>query len=380
MMKKKFMIFTVILMIFMASACGKEKESYNAGIAALREGNYEEAIRSLLLAVSQGMDDPFVKADLALAYEKSGQMSKALEYLNEAVQAAPEDPAVLKRIGRFYLYAGDSITALRYFGQSLRTPEDQMSVPDLESTAYAAEIEARYGNYDEAIRLYNTLITQNYMVQEHQLLAGMCYLRMHQLSAACQYFDLLIADESTAPEYFLIIYHALCDRGFSEEAEPYFQEGLDRCDREGTISRGEYCADAFRTDLAEEEGLDGSSTGTMLAKAVLLREEGDQEGAEEIYIDLIQKGEDLEKIYNQYMILKAEQGDFPAAFRLLSYVQTGMDAAAKKDADWNEIILYEMQRDYATAFRKLEEYMKNYTPSETVWREHAFLSRAALGY
>ena len=379
-MKRTVCILAAALMLLFASSCGKEMESYNAGIAAFREENYEEAIRSLLLAVSQGMDDAFVKADLALAYEKSGQMSKALEYLNAAVQDAPSDPAVLKRIGRFYTYAGDSITALRYLGQSLRTPEDAMSVPDLETTAYAAEIETRYGNYDEAIRLYNTLITQNYLVPEHQLLAGMCYLKMHQLQAACQYFDLLMLQESTSPEYFLIIYHALCDRGFTDEAEPYFQEGLKRCDQEGTISRGEYCADAFRTDLAEEEGLDGSTTGTMLAKAALLRENGDQEEAENIYVALIQKGEDLEKIYNQYLILKAEQGDFQAAFRLLSFVQTGSDAAAKKDADWNEIMLYEMQQDYDTAFRKLEEYMKKYTPSETVWREYAFLSRTAAGY
>ena len=203
---------------------------------------------------------------------------------------------------------------------------------------------------------------------------------MHQLEAACQYFDLLLQNEKVPPEYYLIIYHALCDRGFTEEAEPYFQEGLKHCDQEGTISRGEYCADAFRTELAEEEGLDGSTTGTMLAKAALLRDEGDQEGAEEIYVSLIQKGEDLEKIYNQYLMLKAQQGDFPAAFRMLSNVQTGSDAAAKKDADWNEVILYEMQYDYGTAFRKLEEDMKKYTPSETVWREHAFLSRAAAGY
>ena len=380
MMKKTALILAAALVLIFVSSCDKEKVSYNAGIAAFREENYEEAIRSLLLAVSQGMEDAFVKADLALAYEKSGQMSKALEYLNAAVQEAPEDPAVLKRIGRFYLYAGDRITALRYFAQSLRTPEDSMSVPDLETTAYAADIESRFGNYDEAIRLYNALIIQDYLVQEHQLLAGICYLKMRQVSAACQYFDLLISEDSTAPEYFLIIYHALCDRGFTEEAEPYFQEGLKRCDQEGTISRGEYCADAFRSDLAEEEGLDDSTTGTMLAKAALLREKGDQDGAEEIYISLIQKGEDLEKIYNQYMILKAEEGDFPAAFRLLSYVQTGTDAAAKKDADWNEVILYEMQLDYATAFRKLEEYMKNYTPTEMVWREHAFLSRATAGY
>ena len=380
MMKKTILVLAAALTLMLLSACGREMESYNAGIAAFREENYEEAIRMLLLAESQGMEDAFVKADLALAYEKSGQMSKALECLNAALQEAPEDPAVIKRIGRFYEYAGDSITAIRYFSQSLRSPEDAMTLPDLETTAYAAEIEARYGNYEEAVRLYNTLITQNYLVQEHQLLAGMCYLKMHQIQAACQYFDLLISSEKTVPEYFLIVYHALCDRGFTEEAEPYFQEGLKRCDQEGTISRGEYCADAFRTELAEEEGLDGSTTGTMLAKASILRDAGDEEGAEEIYVSLIQKNEDLEKIYNQYLILKAKQGDFPAAFRLLSYVQTGTDDAAKKDADWNEIMLYEMQQDYSTAFRKLEEYMKKYTPSETVWREHAFLSRAALGY
>ena len=114
MMKRTVCILAAALMLLFASSCGKEMESYNAGIAAFREENYEEAIRSLLLAVSQGMDDAFVKADLALAYEKSGQMSKALEYLNAAVQDAPSDPAVLKRIGRFYTYAGDSITALRY--------------------------------------------------------------------------------------------------------------------------------------------------------------------------------------------------------------------------------------------------------------------------
>ncbi len=379
-MKKRILILIAALLVLFASACGDSKESYNAGIAAFRGEDYEEAIHSLLQAISQGMEDPFVKADLALAYEKSGQMTKALEYLNAALKEAPEDPGVLKRIGRFYEYAGDRITALKYFAKSLRTPEGEMSEPDLETTAYAAEIEERYGNYDEAIRLYNTLITQNYMVPEHQMLAGMCYLKMRQIEAACQYFDLLAQDEGVIPEYYLIIYHALCDRGFTEEAEPYFQEGLKLCDQEGSISRGEYYADAFRTELAEEEGLEGSTTGTMLAQASLLVEDGDLDGAEAVYTDLIQKGEDLEKVYNQYLMLKAKQGDFPAAFRLLSYVQTGSDAAAKKDADWNEVLLYELQMDYGTALTKLEAFMKAYPPTETVWREYAFLSRAAAGF
>lgn len=377
---KRISLILAAVLILSAASCKQEISSYNAGINAFREGDYEKAVDSLLLAVSQGMDDPFVKADLALAYEKAGQRTKALEYLNEAAQEAPEDPAVQKRIGRFYVYAGDSITALRYFSQSLRTSEESMNASDLETTAYAAGIEARYGNYDEAIRLYNILILQNYMVPEHQLLAGMCYLKLHQVEAACQYFDLVKADENTVPEYFLIMYHALCDRGFTEEAEGYFQEGLSRCDREGTVSRGEYCANAYRLELAEDEGLEGSSTGTLLANAALLRDSGDLDSAEQIYITLIQRGEALEKVYNQYMILKAKQGDFPSAFRLLSYIQAGTDESAKRDAAWNEILLYEMQYDYKEALTRMEAFIERYPVSDAAYREYQFLSRAASGF
>ena len=379
-MKRIILALAVLLISAASVCCGKDYSSYNKGISAFRDGSYDEAVSSLLLAISQGLDDPFVKADLALAYEKSGNVTKASEYLAAAYGESPEDPDILKRVGRYYLYAGDRITAIRYFGSAVRSSESEMTLSDLETTAYAAEIEARYGNYEEAVRLYNTLILQDYMVPEHQLLAGLCYLKEHQLDAACQYFDLMCEEEAAIPEYFLIIYHALTDRGFTEEAETYFQEGLSRCDGEGTISRGEYCADAYRLTEATKEGLSGDSVGTLLAEAELLVKNNDLEGAEDIYIMLIQRGESLEKVYNQYVILKAEQGDFEGAFRLLTFIDAGRDTAAKQDAKWNEVLLYEKMYDYKTALKKLEEYMELYSLSDTVSREYAFLSRAAAGY
>lgn len=365
------------MMLCCLPGCKEAEKSYASGRAAFASENYEAAFEKYRLAISQGFDEPYLYADLALACQKLGKTTEALETLNKAYAASPEDPLVLKRIGRFYEEEGDYQMALDYYEKSLSSPEDAMSVEDLETVGYAARIEAIVGNFEEAVRLYNILITQNYYPLAHDILAGECYLKMNQQNAACQYFDMVALQENVRPEHYLAICRMLKEYGGTEAYETYFAKGLSLCNAENVMSEGEYYADAGRFSEAIDRFSGADTPGALIAKAECHAAFGEYEAAEDIYRDLLEKEIEVDAVCNQYMILKVRENSFMEASQLLTNVLSSKDDAIAADGAWNQVVLYEMTGDYAKAFESLQMYLTKYPSNAAVKREYAFLSRIA---
>ena len=372
-----------VLFLFLAllfCGCQDALKSYNAGLDAYGEGRFSDACALFEQAVSQGEKSGKIHADLALSYLRSGNTEKADEEILTAKDLAPDDPDVLKKAGLFFYYQNDKKAALSYFQRSLTSDIKALNERDLETCAYAAEIEKSSGNYNEAIRLYNLLIEAGYHPQEHEFLAGDCYLELQQIDADCQYFDMLASHSETSPYYYLAIYKKLWEKKAYTKAENYFNKGVLLTEKEESpVSKGEYYASAGKYEAANAYFKEETRLTGLLAKARTLQENQRYDEAEAVYVELLKRGDVNADVYNQYMMLKMRTGAYTEAFQLLTQVKSYKDPEVMKQALWNEVVLYELTEDYETAFDRLNDYINTYEVPESVKREYRFLSRVKKG-
>jgi len=376
-MRKIPAVIGLIFCLAFLAGCGEAQSSYDAAAEYYRNGDYSEALEHFRLAMSQGMKDPAVKADIALCFAKLDDPYQGGSYMSGALVSGGESARVLKRAGIFYMILGEDEKALDYLNRSITTPEASMSVADLETCAFAAEIEERNGCLDEAIRLYDLLITQGYYPMEHQFMAGLAYLKLSQTDAAEQYFSLAAAHEEAPAEYFLRIYQGYTEAGEPARADKWFQAGLSHITEGGSITEAAYYAQAGRmTEAMSLFAGETSSTG-LLSYAKCLMTGARYEEAEKVIQELLAKGEQLPRAYFRYFVLKVLENNVPDSRRLLTQIRSYGEEELQEPTDWNEIILYERTGDYDTAFDRMIEYRKNYDSDESVLREYAFLSRVA---
>ncbi len=373
-MKKLFVLLIAGVMLLGMSACREYGKSYEKGQSLMREGQYEEAIRKYRLAVSQGMKDPAVYADLAIAYEKNGESGEADAALEEALEKGADDPAVMKKCGIFSLMRSQDATALQYFRNSVQSDENDLSGEDLETMGYIADIYKRAGAFQEAIRIYNLLITQGYCTLEHEILAGECYLRLVQNQAACQYFEMAVSNPRAGAEHYVAIVRMLDEAGDRTDAELFYQRGAAFTEEEGKMSRGTYCYSCGRIQEAYEYLASEDDEESRLLRASELCDSQDYDAAERIYEEMIRDGYDSGKVYNAYMMLKIAQGEYTAARQLLMKVQSDENPAVRSDGAWNEVILYERMQDFDTARERLRSYSVEHYLNEEERHELLFLT------
>ncbi|MBQ6541035.1 MAG: tetratricopeptide repeat protein [Lachnospiraceae bacterium] len=379
-------ILAAVLFCTVLSGCANEAgKSYKEGIRLYGEGKYQEALKNLQLSVSQGNDDPVVYADMALCYEMLEDSKHAAEMISKARVLSPSDKRILRREGICLYLTGDypnAILVLRNsFPEEKDKKEDKKDEPEdvliLEARGFIAWALMKTGAYEEAVQELNILISANDHATAHLVLAGECYLRLHQFSAADQYFDLVGGQADKKPSHYLYIYNACVDAGSYSSAVRYFEEGLSLTGEGGTfeMTRGEYYARAGRLSEAEISLSGESSVGAKLAEASLYTRNGKYQEAEAIYTDLLKRGEETAEVYSAYMILKIVSVQDNEARELLKRVQSFGDREVLRSALWNEIILLEKECDYEQAYEKLLAYRGDFGTTEATERELLFLAR-----
>ena len=381
-MRKRTIILTILLaaaLCLLLSGCADEAgKSYQEGLRLFREGQYQEAIKSYQLSVSQGNKDPVVYADMAVCYEMMEDSAHAAEMISKARVLSPADQRIRRREGICLFLTGDYKNAILVLRASLPEEEQKEESGEvLEARGFIASALMKTGAYEEAVAELNRLITANYHATEHILLAGECYLAMHQLSAADQYFTMIASQADRKPSHYLRMYNACVDAASYASAVTYFEQGL-ALTGEGDkyeMTAGEYYARAGRLSDAEISLSGEKSVGAKLAEASLLTRDGRFEEAEAVYTELLGRGEDSAEIYSSYMVLKIVSGKPDEARELLRRVQSFGNREVLRSALWNEVVLCEMEGDYELAYEKLAAYRADYGTTEETEREMLFLSR-----
>lgn len=370
--------------LIMASAllfagCKKEDDkTYENALKDYAAGQYAQAAEGYKLAISQGENNPVIYADMALAYSKMEQVEEAMEYLKTAQEQAPNDKGVLKRIGIFYMDREDFANAASYLKQALSPEPGKEDAGDLETRGFLADCYMQLLKFEDAVPLYNKLIESDYYALEHIIRCGECYLKMHQFSAACQYFDMVEKESKAKASHYVYIFKACMEAGDYNDAANYFEIGKNFCGspsmREMTLS--EYYIHCGMLDVAREELKTEEGIGAGLAKAWMYIQDGDFTSADNLYKEIIVEQKNVPEIYSQYMALCILRGEYDNAVICLNRVKDAeADETTMKCVLWNEIILYERKQEYETALDKLEAFKTRFGNDESVTDEILFLER-----
>lgn len=376
--RKKSIIFLVILAalaLFMTGCMEKEK-SYETALQKINDGRYEEALNYLNLSVSQGNQDRTLYAHKALVLLKLEREHEAEAALMIAVSGETESIDIQKLCGVYYFEKGDYDTAMQKFLRVKQMTEAAGKEYDSETLGYIAQILMAQGQYEQAILYLNRVILASYRLTEHELLAGKCYLKVHQFKAAGQYFEMVDKQDDRKPSHYLFMYDECMEAGAYSLAETCFAKGKSLCGTKNQeMTLGEYYARAGLLENAEESLVKEDTVGSLLTQAWILAYNGDYEESGKIYETLIARNEDIEEVYVSYMTEKVMEGDVAAAKLLLEKIKTFDDEKIQKRAAWNEVILYEKEGDFDAAYKALVNYKNTYGTDEETSREIIFLER-----
>ena len=99
-----------IMVLCLAVGCADRKGNrlVEAGVARIRSGQTDEAVKLLKKAVLSYPDNPSAHANLGIAYWKNGRTRDAAEAMRRAAARSPEDPVALELLADVLLADGQS--------------------------------------------------------------------------------------------------------------------------------------------------------------------------------------------------------------------------------------------------------------------------------
>lgn len=343
-MKKIWLLLGCTLLL--AAGCGTSQadELYNNGIEALNEGDYEGAVEAFEQLTQSGKR-------LAEAYRGEG-----IAWLRQ--EAYPE--------------------AIAAFSRSLNYMDFSNAEFEKDVTYYLASARLSYGEVDKAIELYSGLLRKE-ADQECYFLRGKAYLIQGDLENAQKDFTRALAD-STDYNSYITIYQLYVDQGQRSEGQVWLEMALELTPETGEdyYQRGrilvlqeeyEEAADA----LVEAVNLEYSDAMLLLGRVYLNM--GDSSSARSMYQNYLDGGEYPGRGYNGLALCDIYEGSYDSALQnIQSGLEAGEDEEVRKSLLYNEIVVYEYQKDFATAKSKMAEYLAAYPDDQDAVRENQFLS------
>lgn len=243
--------------------------------------------------------------------------------------------------------------------------------------SYRATCLVQLERYDEAMADCQSLAEEFDMNADTYYLTGKTALAMDAYGEASTNFEQAYGEE---PGYDMAIriYEAYVDRGMEADGIRYLEAALnsepksaeDYCDR-GLAYYYMQDYDRAREELiraADEE----SKEAVFLLGMVYLAQK-DYSNARSMYQQFISSEENSARGYNGLALCDLAEGNYQAA---LEDIANGLSTATTEDLRsllFNEIVAYERQLDFSTAFAKTKEYLEIFPGDTAAEKERVFL-------
>ncbi len=317
--------------------------AYEAGIKALMDSDYDEALKQLQDAAD--IDGRLAESCRAqgIVYLEKGDYKHAMQLLDYALEYLKVD--------------------------------NEAFVEDVKY--YQAECFTRMNDPISAEALYESL-----MEGERPYLAcamlGSLHLKNGEETLAREYFDRAIADN---PDYsiYLLIYEECAGAHLEADGTAYLEKALERVPEtpEDHTNLGKIYARLQDNAKAKEEfqtAVDAGWSAAVAALGNLYLDEGNISAARSLYENEIRDGSAPADGYNGLALCEIAQGRADAA---LQYIAEGLrlgDEDLRRSLLFNEVVAYEALEQFETAKEKAEEFLKQYPNDPEMKREYQFLS------
>lgn len=365
-------------LLLMCAGCGKAGEFYEKGQESVKTGDYENA----LLYFSQAVEENPNKAEYYLEQGYSlaalGRYEEARKSLSSAVVerdlelTRKNNKRAWRAIGITYYEEGQYEQAKSYFNKALE--ESFLPELNMDIRMYLADALECEGEYDAAIKEYDTLLTE---CDEYE--AG--YQARGYMKYILGYYEESLADYekaiSLSPENFDLYfgkYNVLEKLGREQEQKELLQviTGIENPSAEDGyfIAKAQYFSGSFEEAMvglskAAEDGYEDAHyyMGEIYHKR---SDYGEAIYHYKEYID--GAGAKDAAAYNQMAICLLKQERYADALEAVYAGQKLSDPLHGRQLMFNEVVILEKMGEYAAAYEKAVEYRNAY-PEDTAIRE-----------
>lgn len=323
------------------TACGMKKQSvYEQACESLERGDYQEAVKDFQESVIREVKIPYCQRGIGIAQLKKEQYDQAIEFFEEAL--AGEDGKKFQK--------------------------DVLS--------YKAMAEYESGRMQDALDSCEK-IKEFGADAECYYMIGKIGLQLDQYDAAKSNFDKAVEKEASYA-MFLDIYQAYGERDMDADGKAYLSRALELSPGSGQdyYQRGRIYYFMGDYPNAQTELLKAAEKGQGDARLFLGKvylEQQDSASARAMYQEYAQEEGNAARAYNGLALCDMAEGNYDGA---LQNISMGLADAKQEDMQellYNEAVVYEYKRDFATAKSKITEYLVRYPEDENAQREASFL-------
>ena len=345
-MKKFGRLMIIAVLALSLAGCQKksgELSHVEAGAAAIDQEEYSQALTAFETAISQ-------EENLVLAYRGQGMAFMGLGKYDQAVAS---------------------------FDRALQVIKETRTQTKKDILYYKAAALYRQANYTETIGVCDEIL-EIASEADAFYLRGTCYLEQNDEKKAEVNFDAAVLANSKDYDLYLNIYESYKEKKLSAKGDEYLQQALqiETSEKEDDYNKarlyyylGNYTeAQEKLTELITEKN--GAALLLMGKICLSLEDPARSASMYEQYISVAGEAPDAD---TGIALAKIAQEDYDSA---LTSIQKGLkldQEQGKQELYYNEIVIYESQRDFDTAREKALEYTTRYPADELGKKEYEFL-------
>lgn len=340
---KKRVVLTVLLSMCLLGGCkGKELTDYEKGMENLEKQNYKEALENFREAVSDGEDAAKAWRGIGISWSGQGAFDRAEEAF---------------------------LTALDFTEKSEKSLRTDLSL-------YLADTQYHQKEYQACIKTCDEILDEK-KEKNGYFLRGSAYLHLDEYKKAEKDFSKVISGSKEYEDY-LDIYRIYQECDLNADGAEYLELALEMKAKspEDFYNRGRVYYYLSEFEKAEKELKTAWEKEYALAAVYLGKvyvEANEPEKAKDMYQKCLKQDELKAEAYNGLAYCSMEQEDYEKA---LEYIQKGLevkDREVNQALLFNEIVVYERSRDFASAKEKMQQYLAQYPADAAAVKENYFL-------
>lgn len=375
-------IGTLLLTCCLLAGCMQNAgKSCEQGIALYEQGQFDQALVKFNQAVTQDETSGAYFTNRGMTYLMLDQYEEAEEDFDRALQLSGDTMQTHRGRGILYMNQGKYEEALEAFNAALALTGTMVGDLDYDILQHKADVQVLMRDYNGAIDTYNILIALEVDAAENYLRRGTLYLRAGRtyIDLFLEDFELAVAYDAHNYENYLTVYRLLENAGYHEEAMSFVEKGLalENLTAEDAYGKGRllyFSGDYEAAGVQFQEAFAGGVKQAAFYMGKCAESAGDYAAARAHYNELMTDASfQTAECYNQLALCEVMLGNFLDA-ELYFGQALALDAGKMEPYIlWNQVMMYEKQKDYEQAYQVMLEYSKRFPMTEKESKKLAYL-------
>ena len=335
------------------------------------------ALISMILATGCSFGSSGGKTEEAYALIENLDYQNAITTFEEALENGENERRIYRGEGIAYIGEGKYNEAISCLTKALSLSSGIVENMDYDINYYLALAYYKNGDIDEAIGIYDTILSLKPGEVDAVYLRGLLYAEKNMLDEALASFNQVISIEPDNYDRIIRIYVILADNGYKETGQGYLKSAMDNGTKKmsnyekGQISFYLEDYESAKTYLEKAREEEGYEAVLLLGKTYEML--GDNNYAVSVFSSYANSDEPSPEILNEMGICKMSMNDYEGALAAFEEAISIPNNSMLQTLKFNEIVCYEHLGQFDRARSLMEIYINNYPDDENARDEYIFL-------